>query len=128
MTEQLLFEDFPRPQERLAAMTEEEKAAYILGLCCYDVETGEGKRVFTLRAARKYELPKLKLILDYLLDSGKIGYGASEKDCISFRNIMKAMEEQTPPPTAEELERAAELWEEIKAKYPVREEEEEEQC
>ena len=53
MKDQLLFEDFPTPQERIAAMTEEEKTAYILGLCCYDVETGEGKRVFTLRAARK---------------------------------------------------------------------------
>ena len=85
MKDQLLFEDFPTPQERIAAMTEEEKTAYILGLCCYDVETGEGKRVFTLRAARKYELPKLKLILDYLLVSGKADYGATEKDIISFR-------------------------------------------
>lgn len=115
-------------EQRLAAMTEEEKAAYILGMCCYDGETGNGKRVFTLRAARKYELPKLKLILDYLLDSGKADYGATDKDIISFRNIMKAMREKTPPPTKEELERAAQLWEEIKAKYPVREEEEEEQC
>lgn len=128
MKEQLLFDDFPTKEQRLAEMTEEEKAAYILGLCCYDGETGNGKRVFTLRAARKYELPKLKLILDYLLDSGKADYGATEKDIISFRNIMKAMEEKTPPPTKEELERAAQLWEEIKAKYPVIEEEEEEQC
>ena len=128
MKDQLLFEDFPTPQERIAALTEEEKTAYILGLCCYDVETGEGKRVFTLRAARKYELPKLKLILDYLLVSGKADYGATDKDIISFRNIMKAMREKTPPPTKEELERAAQLWEEIKAKYPVIEEEEEEQC
>lgn len=128
MKEQLLFDDFPTKEQRLAAMTEEEKDAYILGMCCYDGETGNGKRVFTLRAARKYELPKLKLILDYLLDSGKADYGATDKDIISFRNIMKAMREKTPPPTKEELERAAQLWEEIKAKYPVREEEEEEQC
>ena len=47
---------------------------------------------------------------------------------MTIRNIMKAMEEKTPPPTEEELERAAQLWEEIKAKYPVIEEEEEEQC
>lgn len=46
MKEQLLFDDFPTKEQRLAAMTEEEKAAYILGLCCYDGETGNGKRVF----------------------------------------------------------------------------------
>ena len=42
MKEQLLFDDFPTKEQRLAAMTEEEKAAYILGMCCYDGETGNG--------------------------------------------------------------------------------------
>ena len=51
MKDQLLFEDFPTPQERIAAMTEEEKTAYILGLCCYDVETGEGKKAPVKRKA-----------------------------------------------------------------------------
>ena len=110
--------DFPTQEEWIASMTEEEKVKFVLGCCCYDKETGEGKRVLTLRAARKYNLDQLQMILDYMIVSDKLDIFANPKDYISFGNIMKALKEKTPPPTPEEEAAMMRVWEEFKLKHP----------
>ena len=117
MKDQLLFEDFPTPQERIAALTEEEKTAYILGLCCYDVETGDGKRVFTLRAARKCSLDEIDAIMHYMTVADKVDVLNNEKDAISFNNLYKAMKEKMPPPTEEEKAETEKALKEFKRKH-----------
>lgn len=113
-----LKDDFPTQQEWIAGMTEEEKVRFVLGGCCYEEETGEGKRVLTLRAARKYTIDQLHMILDYMTVSDKLDILENEKDIISFGNIMKALKEKTPPPTPEEEAAMMRVWEEFKIKHP----------
>ena len=113
-----LKDDFPTQQEWIAVMTEEEKVRFVLGGCCYEEETGEGKRVLTLRAARKYTIDQLHMILDYMTVSDKLDILENEKDIISFGNIMKALREKTPPPTPEEEAAMMRVWEEFKIKHP----------
>ena len=67
-----LFKDAPTQGDLLAYMTEEGKKDFIFGGCCYDVETGEGQRVFTLRAARKCSLEEIEAILHYMTIADKI--------------------------------------------------------
>ena len=86
--EHRFFIDEPTPEERYAELTEDEKAVFHLAKGFYDKETGMGKRVFTVRAARKYELETLKIIFNYLYVSGKLDYWGTEKDTISFINII----------------------------------------
>lgn len=130
MKHQFLFEKEPTPEERFAKLTEKEKEEYYYGKSGYDKNTGEGKRVFTMRAARRYELANLKKIFDYLITSGKLDDYGTEKDFISFRNILRVLEEKTPPPTPEEEERLNRVYQEWKKRCEERramwEEEEEE--
>lgn len=113
-----LKDDFPTQQEWIEGMSEEEKVKFVFGCCCYEEETGEGKRVLTLRAARKYNLDQLQMILDYMIVSDKLDILENPKDIISFGNIMKALEEKTPPPTPEEEAAMMRVWEEFKKKHP----------
>lgn len=114
------FIDEPTPEERYAELTEDEKVVFHLAKGFYDKETGMGKRVFTVRAARKYELETLKIIFNYLYVSGKLDYWGTEKDTISFINIMRIMEEKTPPPTEEEAKRLEKIYNEWKIKCEER--------
>lgn len=103
-----LNKDFPTQKEWLAMCSPKEKQDFIYGGCCYDTETGEGKRVFTLRAARKYTLEQLYSIQDYIIMSDSVDGINSAKGCISFSNIIKAIQEHFPQPTKadrEEMER-----------------------
>ena len=113
-----LKDDFPTQQEWIEGMTEEEKIKFVFGACLYEEETGEGKRVLTLRAARKYDLDQLHMILDYMIVSDKLDILENHKDIISFGNIMKALREKTPPPTPEEEAAMMRVWEEFKQKHP----------
>ena len=113
-----LKDDFPTQQEWIEGMTEEEKIKFVLGACLYEEETGEGKRVLTLRAARKYDLDQLHMILDYMIMSDKLDILENHKDIISFGNIMKALKEKTPPPTPEQEAAMQRVWEEFKIKHP----------
>lgn len=113
-----LKDDFPTQKEWLEGLSDAEIERFILGGCCYDVETGEGKRVLTLRAARKYTIDQLHMILDYMTMSDKLDILENEKDIISFGNIMKALKEKTPPPTPEQEAAMQRVWEEFKIKHP----------
>lgn len=99
-----LNKDFPDQKGWLAMCSEEEKIEFIYGGCCYDTETAEGKRVFTLRAARKYSLNDLYAIQSYMIMSDKVDALNPGKAAISFNNILKAEKEHYPPPTKEEKE------------------------
>ena len=113
-----LKDDFPTQQEWLEGLSEKEKQAFVLGGCCYDVETGDGKRVLTLRAARKYNIEQLHMILDYMIMSDKLDILENHKDIISFGNIMKSLREKTPPPTPEQEAAMQRVWEEFRIKHP----------
>ena len=113
-----LKDDFPTQQEWMEGLSEKEKQAFVLGGCCYDVETGDGKRVLTLRAARKYNIEQLHMILDYMIMSDKLDILENHKDIISFGNIMKALKEKTPPPTPEQEAAMQRVWEDFKIKHP----------
>ena len=113
-----LKDDFPTQQEWLEGLSEKEKQAFVLGGCCYDVETGDGKRVLTLRAARKYNIEQLHMILDYMIMSDKLDILENHKDIISFGNIMRALKEKTPPPTPEQDAAMQRVWEDFKIKHP----------
>ncbi len=113
-----LKDDFPTQKEWLEGLSDAEIERFILGGCCYDVETGEGKRVLTLRAARKYTIDQLHMILDYMTMSDKLDILENEKDIISFGNIMKALKEKTPPPTPEEEARMQKFFEEFERTHP----------
>lgn len=113
-----LFKDAPTQGDLLAYMTEEGKKDFIFGGCCYDVETGEGRRVFTLRAARKCSLEEIEAILHYMTIADKIDILENEKDAISFYNLFKAMKEKLPPPTEEEKAETARAWERFTKKHP----------
>lgn len=118
MAKRRLKDDFPTQKEWLEGLDEAGKRRFILGGCCYDVETGEGKRVLTLRAARKYDIDGLHAILDYMTMSDKLDILENHKDIISFGNIMKALKEKTPPPTPEENARMEEFFRKFEAEHP----------
>lgn len=112
--------DEPTPEERLAQMTEEEKQEHYLGQRYYEKETGAGKRVFTMKAARKYDYNSVRAIFRYIIYSGKLDYYETEKDIISFRNVMRVLEEKTPPPTEEEMKRLEKVYERWKQRCEER--------
>ena len=87
------------------------------GIDIYEKETATGTRVFTLRAARKYNMDALQLVIDYMLETKKLDPARNEKDAHSFRNVMKAMKEKDTPPTEAELEAARRIYEEIQKKH-----------
>lgn len=102
MADKIFVEDTLTQRECFEVMSEEEKIEFIFGGCCYDVETGDGKRVFTLRAARKCSLDEIDAIMHYMTVADKVDILNNEKDAISFNNLYKAMKEKMPPPTEEE--------------------------
>ena len=112
--------DEPTPEERLAQMTEEEKQEHYLGQQYYEKETGAGKRVFTMKAARRYDYISVRAIFRYIIYSGKLDYYETEKDIISFRNVMRVLEEKTPPPTEEEMKRLEKVYERWKQRCEER--------
>ena len=112
--------DEPTPEERFAKLTEEEKKEYIIGQKEYCRITADSKRVFTMKAARRYEYESLRVVFRYLLDSGKLDYWGTEKDIISFRNILNVLEEKTPPPTEEEMKRLEKVYNNWKKKCEER--------
>ena len=98
-----LNKDFPDQKGWLEMCSPEEKKAFIFGgCCCFDTETDEGKRVFTLRAARKCSLTELYAIQSYMIMSDKVDILNEGKAAISFNNILKAEKEHYPPPSKEE--------------------------
>ena len=113
-----LNNDFPTQKEWLEDATKEEQQAFIYGLCCYDTETGEGKRVFTLRAARKYTLEELYCIQSFMIMSDSVDILNAGKAAISFSNILKAEKELLPPPTKEEKAEVERKLLEFKKSHP----------
>lgn len=117
MDDRKLITDFPSQKEYLEGMSQEGIKDFIFGGLCYDTETEEGKRVFTLRAARKYNEQQLFAVMHYLIISDKVDILKKSKDSISFNNILKAIEELTPPPTPEEKAETPRSLEEFKRKH-----------
>ena len=98
-------------------ISEEAKKDFFFGRCCYDIETEEGKKVFSLSAAREYSLKELEAIMFYISGADEIDIVDDEIGIASFNNILKAIEEQTPLQTPEEKEEIAKSFEEFKTKY-----------
>lgn len=96
---------------------EEAKKDYFFGRCCYDIETEEGKKIFSLDAARKYNLEELEAIMFFISGADDVDIIDNEIHIASFNNILKAIEEQTPLQTPEEKEEIAKSFEEFKTKY-----------
>ncbi len=118
MAKKLFEEDVPTQRDLFAVMSKEGKRDFIYGGICYDLETGEGKRVFTLRAARKCSLEQIEAIMHYMTVADKIDVLENEKDCISFYNLFKAMKEKLPPPTEEEKAETERAWKRFTSKHP----------
>jgi 2C-methyl-D-erythritol 2,4-cyclodiphosphate synthase len=95
MAAKIFEEDTLTQREYFEVMSKEGKRDFIFGGCCYDVETGDGKRVFTLRAARKCSLDEIDAIMHYMTVADKVDILNNEKDAISFNNLYKAMKEKT---------------------------------
>lgn len=91
----------------------------INGCNLYEKETAVGKRVFTVRAARQYDLDQLQTVIDYMLETNKLDTSGNEKDAYSFRNIMKVAKEKALPPTKEELKAAEKIYDKIQKKHLV---------
>lgn len=91
----------------------------------YKKETCAGDRVFTLQAARKYDLNELQAVLDYMVSSGMLDARVNEKNAHSFRNVVKAMREKTAPPTDAEMQRLKRIFMDFQKKHPEFNEEEE---
>ena len=117
MAAKIFEEDTLTQREYFAVMSKEGKRDFIFGGCCYDVETGEGKRVFTLRAARKCSLDEIDAIMHYMTVADKVDVLNNEKDAISFNNLYKAMKEKMPPPTEEEKAETEKALKEFKRKH-----------
>ena len=113
-----LNKDFPTQKEWLAGCSPKEEQDFIYGCCCYDTETGEGKRVFTLRAARKYTLEQLYCIQSFMIMSDSVDILNAGKGCISFNNILKAIQEHYPPPTKADREETERKLLEFKKAHP----------
>ena len=112
-----LNKDFPTQKEWLAMCSPKEEQDFIYG-CCYDTETGEGKRVFTLRAARKYTLEQLYCIQSFMIMSDSVDILNAGKGCISFDNVLKAIEEHYPKPTKADREETQRKLLEFKKAHP----------
>ena len=117
MAAKIFEEDTLTQREYFEVMSKEGKRNFIFGGCCYDVETGEGKRVFTLRAARKCSLDEIDAIMHYMTVADKVDVLNNEKDAISFNNLYKAMKEKMPPPTEEEKAETEKALKEFKRKH-----------
>lgn len=117
MAAKIFEEDTLTQREYFAIMSKEGKRDFIFGGCCYDVETGDGKRVFTLRAARKCSLEEIDAIMHYMTVADKVDVLNNEKDAISFNNLYKAMKEKMPPPTEEEKAETKKALKEFKQKH-----------
>ena len=117
MAAKMFEEDTLTQREYFAVMSTEGKRDFIFGGCCYDVETGDGKRVFTLRAARKCSLEEIDAIMHYMTVADKVDVVNNEKDAISFNNLYKAMKEKMPPPTEEEIAETKNALKEFKQKH-----------
>lgn len=117
MAAKIFEEDTLTQREYFAVMSKEGKRDFIFGGCCYDVETGDGKRVFTLRAARKCSLDEIDAIMHYMTVADKVDVLNNEKDAISFNNLYKAMKEKMPPPTEEEKAETEKSLKEFKRKH-----------
>lgn len=117
MAAKMFEEDTLTQREYFAVMSKEGKRDFIFGGCCYDVETGDGKRVFTLRAARKCSLEEIDAIMHYMTVADKVDVVNNEKDAISFNNLYKAMKEKMPPPTEEEIAETENALKEFKQKH-----------
>ena len=117
MADKIFVEDTLTQREYFAVMSKEGKRDFIFGGCCYDVETGDGKRVFTLRAARKCSLEEIDAIMHYMTVADKVDVLNNEKDAISFNNLYKAMKEKMPPPTEEEIAETKNALKEFKQKH-----------
>lgn len=110
-------DEFSAQEERIDK-TKSEILTDSAGGTLYNKETLGGKKVFTLRAARKYDLTGLRNVIDYMVTSGKLDRIENEKDAYTFQNIIKALREKTPPPTKEQEEAAAQVVIDFKKKYP----------
>lgn len=117
MAAKIFEEDTLTQREYFEVMSKEGKRDFIFGGCCYDVETGDGKRVFTLRAARKCSLEEIDAIMHYMTVADKVDVLNNEKDAISFNNLYKAMKEKMPPPTEEEIAETENALKEFKQKH-----------
>lgn len=113
-----LNKDFPDQKGWLAMCSDKEKEAFIAGGVLYECETGEYKRVFTLRAARKYNLDGLYCIQEYMIMSDKVDIFNNQKDIISFENITKAIKENYPPETKADREETERKLLEFKKAHP----------
>ena len=105
-------------QEERTDKTKSEIPTDSAGGTLYNKETLGGKRVFTLRAARKYDLTGLRNVIDYMITSGKLDRIENEKDAYTFQNIIKVLREKAPLPTKEQEEAAARVVIDFKMKYP----------
>lgn len=110
--------DFPSQKEWLADQSLKEKIKYAYGGCSYYLETFDRTKVFTLRAARRYKLEELKIIMDYMIMSDYINILENKKDIISFDNIMTAIKEKAPQPTEEEKLATKKAFERFKRNHP----------
>lgn len=113
-----LNKDFPTQKEWLAMCSPKEEVDFITGGVLFDANTEDGKKVFTLRAARKYTLDGLYKIQDYMIMADRIDIFNNEKHCISFNNILKAIQENYPPPTKADREETERSLMRFKKAYP----------
>lgn len=118
MEKKRLKDDFSTQKEWIAKMGTHEMENFIIGGVIYDKETLKGRRVFTLRSARKYDLVSLRAALNYTVISDDVDFFDNEKNVHSIQNILKALEEKTPPPTKEQEEAVERYLIEFKKKYP----------
>lgn len=114
----MIKNNLPSQKESFELMNEKEKIKFIIGGCCYDYETREGKKVFTLRAARKYDIDELYSIIDYMIIADNINILENEKAIIGFGNIVKALREKLPPLTKEEIYKMNECFKKIEKENP----------
>ena len=106
-------------------MGKRKKTRANTGWDCYDKETCAGKNVFTLRAARKYDIDTLQKILDYMVNSDMDDEQTNEKCAHSLLNVLKAMKEKTEPPTEEEIQRLKQIFTDLQREHRAFDEEEE---
>lgn len=113
-----LNKDFPTQKEWLAMCSPKEEADFITGGVLFDANTEDGKKVFTLRAARRYRLDGLYKIENYMIMADRIDIFNNEKHKISFDNILKAIEEHYPPQTKADREETERSLMEFKKAHP----------
>ena len=113
-----LKKDSTSSKEWLEDQSAEEKIKYAYGGCSYYLETFDRARVFTLKAARRYQLEELEFIRNYMIISDYVNIMENKKDIISFDNIMKAIKEKSPPPTEEEKLATKKAFERFKRNHP----------